>query len=172
MILERLNGRKKLKSGQRKNGAKYWYHVAIISLVMIIIGLVVSYLFAASPNNQVSDDKLKTTIAKLKDQFPSLQHNLLKKISGAFLRLKTPGEPFVFLFLHDDNNKRTTDCLALYTSILAKQNIFTNTSKSLWMNASEWAQYSHQDNPDLLYEKVFFFNIKFECQYIYVFIAK
>lgn len=108
-------------------------------------------------DNSVSEDKLKFTITRLKNQFPSLQHSILKKISGAFIRLKTPGEPFVFLLLHDDTNKKTTDCLASYTSILAKQHIFTNTTKSLWMNASEWTEYSEHDSMhhDLIYEKVY-----------------
>jgi len=97
---------------------------------------------------------LKFTITKLKDQFPSLRVDLLKKIVSAFKRLKTPGEPFVFLLLHDDTNKKTTDCLASYTSVVAKQNIFTNTSKSLWMNASEWAHYSDHDGQNLIHEKV------------------
>jgi len=163
VIVYSVSNQKSIILEQTKNGLKelkskwqYWNRVAIISLAMIIVGLFVSYLFTSSVTNPVSDDKLKSTIVKLKDQFPSLQHNLLKKIGGAFLRLKTPGEPFVFLLLHDDENKKTTDCLASYTSIIAKQNIFTNTSKSLWMNASEWTQYSEQDNPDLLYEKVIF----------------
>lgn len=110
--------------------------------------------YNGSTSVDLNEDKLKVTVTKLKDHFPSLRKGLLKKINGAFIRLRTPGEPFVLLLLHDDTNKKTTDCLASYTSILAKQNIFTNTTKSLWMNASEWAPYTDNDNQDLLNEKV------------------
>lgn len=117
----------------------------------------------------MSEDSLKDTLMKLKNQFPSLQNtSLLKKMNGAFLRLKTPGEPFVFLLLHDDANKKTTDCLASYTSIVAKEKIFTNTTKSLWMNASEWTQYSDQENQDLLHEKVTYLNCTSKKQYFLI----
>lgn len=122
----------------------------------MILAFSLPFLYTRYMTNKsvISEDKLKSIILKLKDQFPSLQRGLLKKINGAFSRLKSPGEPFVLLLLHDDSNKKTTDCLASYTSIIAKENIFTNTSDSLWMNASEWSQYSDQDDQNLLNEKV------------------
>lgn len=137
-------------------------------MITFFTSFLYTYITQFSNDNSVSEDKLKFTIIGLKDQFPSLQHSiLLKKMNGAFIRLKTPGEPFVFLLLHDDTNKKTTDCLASYTSILAKQHIFTNTTKSLWMNASEWTEYSEHDSmyQDLIYEKVYVLCINFKFKY-------
>lgn len=133
---------------------KFWYRLAVIAVIMVIIGFCMAYVSTPTESNAISEDTLKFTVMKLRKQFPSLQQQLLKKIKAAFLRLKTHDEPFVFLLLHDDKNKKTTDCLASYASSVAKQNIFTNTSKSLWMNASEWVQYSDPDDLDLFYEKV------------------
>lgn len=133
---------------------KFWYRLAVVAVIMIIVGICTAYFSTPNESNAISDDTLKFTVMKLKKQFPSLQQQLLKKINAAFLRLKTYDEPFVFLLLHDDKNKKTTDCLASFTSSVAKQNIFTNTTKSLWMNASEWVQYSNPDDLDLFYEKV------------------
>lgn len=126
-------------------------------ILAFILPLLYSQIMTNDNNKDmsvISEEKLLSTFSKLKDQFPSLQRGLLKKISGAFSRLKSPGEPFVLLLLHDDTNKKNTDCLASYTSIIAKQNIFTDTPKSLWMNASEWSQYSDRDDQNLLNEKV------------------
>jgi len=130
-------------------------------LLVVLISLLLGYIFrlnyfkSSSDNtNDLSESKLAFTMTRLKNQFPSLHVSLLKKIGGAFKRLKTPGEPFVFLLLHDDTNKKTTDCLASYTSIVAKQNIFTNTTRSLWMNGSEWIHYSDHDDQGLIQEKV------------------
>lgn len=106
-------------------------------------------------DSEVNIDKLKSTIKGVQEQFPSLQPSLLKKMDSGFFRLKSPGEPFVLMLLHDNTNKQTTDCLASYTSFAAKQNIFTNTMESLWLNGSEWSQYSDNvDNKNLLYDKV------------------
>lgn len=101
----------------------------------------------------LNNANLKSTINDIMDKLPSLEQGLLKKLKSAFSRLKTPGEPFVFLLLHDDTNKNTTDCLALHTSIMAKKRIFTNTMKSLWINASDWSSYSDHET-DNLYKKV------------------
>lgn len=136
---------------------RYFNKTVFIVLLLILEGYCFGrnyYVRSTTTSVHLNEDKLKITFTKIRDHFPSLKKGLLKKINGAFTRLKTPGEPFVLLLLLDDTNKRTTDCLASYTSILAKQNIFTDTSKSLWMNASEWAPYTDNDNLDLLYEKV------------------
>lgn len=138
---------------------KYSYWLLIMLTMILAFSLPFLYTQIMTYKNygnksMISEEKLISIISKLKEQFPSLQRSLLKKINGAFLRLKSPGEPFVLLLLHDDSNKKTTDCLASYTSIIAKQNIFTDTPKSLWMNASEWSQYSDQDDQNLLNEKV------------------
>lgn len=131
--------------------------MAIIPLIVCIVGY---YLTSYCGNNNytysdVNINKLKSTIKEVQNQFPSLQQSLLKKLSGGFSRLKKPGEPFILLLLHDDMNKKNTDCLASYTSIMAKQNIFTTTTKSLWLNGSEWSQYSDNTyNQDILNEKV------------------
>lgn len=136
---------------------KYSYWALLIFTIILAFSLpfLYSWIMTNSENkSMISEEKVRSTISKLKDQFPSIQKSLLKKIGGAFLRLKSPGEPFILLLLHDDTNKKTTDCLASYTSIVAKQNIFTDTPKSLWMNASEWTQYSDKNDQDLLNEKV------------------
>jgi len=91
----------------------------------------------------------------IKDNFPSLQPGIIKKLGGAFTRLQMPGEPIVFMLLHNDANKQTTDCLASYASVLAKQYIFTDSKQGLWMNGSEWSSYSDVNHEDLLYEKVY-----------------
>lgn len=133
------------------------YLILLMVFVSFLLGFVFNLDFFKSSDdivNDVSEAKLAITFKRLKDQFPSLHVSLLKKIGSAFKRLKTPGEPFIFLLLHDDTNKKTTDCLASYTSIVTKQNIFTNTTKSLWMNASEWSHYSDRVNQDLIYKKV------------------
>jgi len=145
------------RSKKSHNGNSRMYLMLLVVFVSFLFGFVCRVDFFKSSNdnaNDVSEAKLTITFKRLKDQFPSLHVSLLKKISGAFKRLKTPGEPFVFLLLHDDTNKKTTDCLASYTSIVAKQNIFTNTTKSLWMNGSEWTHYSDHDNQNLIYEKL------------------
>lgn len=107
-----------------------------------------------SNSNGLSKDKLITTMMSLKNHFPSLQQGMIKKLGSAFSRLQTPGEPIVFMLLHNDANKQTTDCLASYASISAKQHIFTNSVHSLWINGSEWTSYSKRDHEDLFYEKL------------------
>lgn len=145
------------------------YKVLCGSIILLAFLIPYFNIIQFSSNNSdnnlsVNEDKLLITI---NNKFPSLQQSVLKKMNGAFKRLKTPGEPFVFLFLHDDTNKKTTDCLASYTSILVKQNIFTRTTKSLWMNASEWTEYSENDlvERDLINEKVYVLCINFKFKY-------
>lgn len=149
------------KSRAQKNTLKNspknssWIFLVFVMVVVgVFIHLWASLHYYKEITPMISEDELKFTITKLKDKFPTLQRGLLKKIGGALTRLKSPGEPFVLLLLHDDTNKKTTDCLASYTSIVAKQNIFNDTPKSLWMDASEWAQYSTQDVQEILHEKV------------------
>lgn len=137
----------------------FWSYIFV--LIIIIVSLLGGYLsnnidnFYKYPNtNGLSTDKLKTTMMSLKKHFPSLQQSMIKKLGGAFMRLQTPGEPIVFMLLHNDANKQSTDCLASYASISAKQNIFTNSEHGLWMNGSEWTSYSDRDHEDLFYEKL------------------
>lgn len=112
------------------------------------------YAITGTNTNGLSEDKLKSTMMSLKNHFPSLQQSMIKKLGGAFSRLRSPGEPIVFMLLHNDANKQTTDCLASYASISAKQHIFTNSKDGLWLNGSEWTSYSDIDSEDLLYEKL------------------
>lgn len=121
-----------------------------------------NFSYDNSNNPAITATTLKSTLERLSYQFPSLKKSFLKKVNGAFLRLKTPGEPFIFLLLHDDSNKKSTDCLASYTSYIAKKNIFTKTVKSLWMDASEWIQYSNSSDKDLLHHKVIGFSVNFK----------
>lgn len=126
--------------------------VIIISLALVlgVIGSEISEYF-----NTSNIDNLKSTMRSLKNEIPSLQQSILNKLGGALLRLEKPGEPIVFMLLHDDTNKKTTDCLVSHASHMAKKYIFTNSKKSLWMNGSEWTSYSDFDHEDLLYKKVY-----------------
>lgn len=131
----------------------------IISLIFGPIYLNCNYNITAFGYSLIVDtdlnsENISSMVNDIKDKLPSIEQGLLKKLKSGLSRLKTPGEPFIFLLLHDDANKKTTDCLVSRTSILAKQYIFTNTAKSLWINASDWTSYSDHDNEDLLYEKV------------------
>jgi hypothetical protein len=131
--------------------------------LLAILSFFIIPLFTNSNDLAITVTTLKSTLERLNNTFPSLNKSFLKKVNGGLLRLKKPGEPFVFLLLHDDSNKKATDCLASYTSSIAKKNIFTKTMKSLWMNASEWVPYSSSSDLDLLHKKVIGFsvNIKF-----------
>lgn len=137
--------------GQTADGPikKWLVQVVILSLVFGVIGSQISNYF-----NTSNADNLKFTMRSLKSKFPSLQQSILNKLGGALLRLEKPGEPIVFMLLHDHTNKRTTDCLVSHASNLAKKYIFTNPQKSLWMNGSEWTSYSDFDHEDLLYKKL------------------
>ncbi|XP_025193408.1 uncharacterized protein LOC112593256 [Melanaphis sacchari] len=128
----------------------------ILVTVFLVLGILLPNFLNTniSNTNGLSEDKLKSTLLLLKSQFPSLQRSILNKLSGAFSRLQKPGEPIVFMLLHDDTNKKTTDCLASYASFSAKKYLFTNSQKSLWMNGSEWNSYSDFNHQDLLYEKL------------------
>lgn len=135
-----------------------WKLVAL-SAIMCLIGYLFSFIWMffngdIDSRPVINEDKLNMTMTRLKNHFPALQPSLMKKMNGGFKRLKKPGEPFVLLLLHDDSNKMTTDCLASYTSIVAKQNIFTNTAKSVLMDASEWTTHSADADKDSLYGKV------------------
>lgn len=121
-------------------------------------------LFGNSNDPVITTTTLKFTLERLNEQFPSLKKSFVKKVNGALLRLKMPGEPFIFLLLHDDSNKKATDCLASYISLIAKENMFTKTVKSLWMNASEWVQYSSPSDLDLLHNKVIGFSVNFNIK--------
>lgn len=124
----------------------------------LLLGFLSSYsssLYMSSNTRGLTEDKLKSTMMSLKNHFPSLQPSIIKKLGGAFSRLKMPGEPIVFMLLYNDANKQTTDCLAFYTSLLAKQHIFTDSNHGLWMNGSEWSSYSDADHEELLYNKVY-----------------
>lgn len=131
---------------------QFWPYYLI--LISIGCGYFANYIFSMKNDPNLSIDKSKLLIEDLKNKFPSLQQSLLKKLRSAFMRLKTNGEPCIFLLIHDDTNKNTTDCITSSTSILAKKYIFTNTMKSLWINASEWIPYSDPKNENLLHEKV------------------
>ncbi|VVC37093.1 Hypothetical protein CINCED_3A018416 [Cinara cedri] len=137
-----------------------WYNAyyicpLIVIIVAFSIGVYVAKFSNTTDLSNANNNNMKfKLINSFKVKFPSLQLTLLKKLASAFSRLNTPGEPFVFLLLHDDSNKITTDCLASFTSILAKENIFTNSKNSLWINASEWTPYSDLDNKDLLFKKL------------------
>jgi len=134
---------------------KWLVQVVIFSALALVFGSQISDYFNTSNTNSLSDDYLKSTMRSLKSEFPSLQQSILNKLGGALLRLKKPGEPVVFMLLHDDTNKKTTDCLVSHASNMAKKYIFTNSQKSLWMNGSEWTSYSDFDHEDLLYKKVY-----------------
>lgn len=131
-------------------------------IIIIVASLLAGYLFNEFDNlynysntNGLSEDKLKYTMTSLKNHFPLLQKSMIKKLGGALARLQIPGEPIVFMLLHNDDNKQTTDCLASYASASAKQYIFTKSNYGLWMNGSEWVGYSDLDHEDLLYKKVY-----------------
>lgn len=129
---------------------------------MTICASILLYVYIVDVNsNNPAITTLNPTLERINNQFPSLNKKFLKKVKGGLLRLKEPGEPFVFMLLHDDSNKKATDCLASYTSSIAKKNIFTKTIKSLWMNASEWVPYSSSSDLDLLHNKVIVFFLHF-----------
>lgn len=129
--------------------------IILLAFMIVPIGSQILDYFSSSNTNNLNDDYLKSTMRSLKSEFPSLQQSIINKLGGALLRLKKPGEPIVFMLLHDDTNKKTTDCLVSHTSNMAKKYIFTNSQKSLWMNGSEWTSYSDFDHEDLLYKKVY-----------------
>lgn len=144
----------------------------LLLLVCYFLPLMLNQIFSVFNNENsltLNEHKLKSIVKSLKVKFPS-QQSIMNKMNSAFIRLKSPGEPFVLLLLHDDNNKMTTDCLALSLSFEAKQNIFTNTSKSLWMNGSEWTQYS-TDDQITLDEKVTCFCISY-VNYFFIYLCK
>ncbi|XP_026809238.1 uncharacterized protein LOC113551280 [Rhopalosiphum maidis] len=138
---------------------KCWSNIIlfIIMLLAFVLGL---YLHTDSSNTEyftvLSAVQLKSTMELIENQLPpsKQQQSILKKLNGAFSRLQKPGEPIIFMLLHDDANKKTTDCLASYASISAKQYIFTNSSKSLWIDGSEWSSYTDVNQEHLLYEKL------------------
>lgn len=152
---------------RKKYNSKSLYNILLITsslLALFFLPFFSSEIYSMFSNGNhlsLSENTLKSIVTNLKVKFPS-QQSILKKMNGAFLRLKSPGEPFIFLLLHDDTNKMTTDCLALSLSIEAKQNIFTSTAKSLWMNGSEWTQFSAHDRV-ILDEKVTCLYIPFTC---------
>lgn len=127
--------------------------------LVVIIAVLLYFIFNHENKNIINQDMLRSTISQLKNQFPTLQPSLWRKMNGGFERLKTPGEPFVLLLLHDDTNKKTTDCLASYLSNVAKKNIFSSTTNGVWMNASEWTTYSSHDDANLINEKVSKFSV-------------
>jgi len=136
----------------------FWSYTFVLIIVVSLLGGYLSNNFEnifKTNTNGLSKDKLKTTMTLLKNHFPSLQQGMIKKLGGAFTRLQTPGEPIVFMLLHNDANKQTTDCLASYASFSAKKYIFTNSAQGLWMNGSEWTSYSNLDDEDWFYEKVY-----------------
>lgn len=148
---DQVRRRNRTADAPRKSLFSLKFFLRIVS--SLILGYLLSNYLTANTNG-LSKEKLRSTIISLKNQFPSLQRGMLKKLNGAFSRLQTPGEPIVFMLLHNDVNKKTTDCLVSYASISAKTYIFTDSPKGLWMNGSEWTSYSDLNHEDLLYEKL------------------
>jgi len=149
--------RRQARTADTPKKSRHFVQGSLLMLFMLIAGMSAGYYLDPfnSNSNSLSKVKLKSTMMSLKTQFPSLQQGLLKKLSGAFTRLRKPGEPIVFMLLHDDTNKKSTDCLVSYASVSAKKYIFTNSLKSLWINGSDWASYSDEEHENLLYEKVY-----------------
>lgn len=154
-FLDQVKQHNRTADTPRKSFSSYTF------VLIIMASLLGGYLFSNFDNlsktnkNDLSKEKLMFTMMSLKNHFPSLQQSMIKKLGGAFTRLQTPGEPIVFMLLHNDANKQTTDCLASYASVSAKKYIFTNSTQGLWMNGSEWTSYSDRDDEDLFYEKVY-----------------
>uniref|UniRef100_A0A2S2PA79 Transmembrane protein n=1 Tax=Schizaphis graminum TaxID=13262 RepID=A0A2S2PA79_SCHGA len=135
------------------------------SNIILFIITILAFVFGLYSHTDTSDTKyltvlsenqLKSTMELLENKLSSSeqQQSILKKLNGAFSRLREPGEPIIFMLLHDDASKKTTDCLASYASISAKKHIFTNSSKSLWIDGSEWTSYTDLNQDNLLYEKL------------------
>jgi hypothetical protein len=144
---------------------KSWSNIIliIITFLAFVFGLYSQTLyiyFNTEYLTDLSEVQLKSTMELLENQLPLLeqQQSILKKLNGAFSRLRKPGEPIIFMLLHDEANKKTTDCLASYASISAKKYIFKNSSKSLWIDGSEWTNYTDLNQEHLLYEKVITFD--------------
>ncbi|KAL4098408.1 hypothetical protein QTP88_023028 [Uroleucon formosanum] len=157
-LLDQVKQQDRTADTPRKSFRSYTF------IIIVVVSLLAGYFFRLfnefdnlynySNSHGLSEDKLKSTMMSLKNHFPLLQKGMIKKLGGALARLQTPGEPIVFMLLHNDDNKQTTDCIASYASASAKQYIFTKSNYGLWMNGSEWAGYSDLIHEDLLYKKL------------------
>ncbi|XP_050543301.1 uncharacterized protein LOC126906651 [Daktulosphaira vitifoliae] len=146
------------------------YRLPILILIFGIFGILCSsymnsvenlyssIISGISSSSQCMDSNcFKNEVELHKKQFPSQNKRLWSKLRAGFQRLRKPGEPFVLLLMHDENNTPTSNCLASVVSTMFKNKAMSNTGKILWVNGSNWrtmTDTSESDEESQVYSKI------------------